>query len=339
MFVWWTIFWWRVATSLVLPNVDLSSARFGLTDALAGGICPCGGVYTLLLAILNVLLLLEQSMAVYKNRPPMDPATELRRYTSLNALERMLRDKRLRLTRIDQFEDPFEGSVPKQQTDDQVAIFSSANQMDMMAESQGGMHRHRSYIRDAWTRMTIRRRAATRSAHASSWTWGPESEAMWRLYCKDESVRGQGVALHTMLGKLESSITRADLYVSPIRYRLYHEGPAFNDEVDPFMHKRLGFECEREVRVLSYDQKHWQVLTWALIGGTGFEPTPPVPPPEMPEHIFIDWDPLAITRAIVISPYASEAYEKSVKAVVSAIDPAAIVELSLLSERRCGANF
>jgi hypothetical protein len=31
----------------------------------------------------------------------MDPATELRRYTSLNAVEHMLRDSQLRLTRVD----------------------------------------------------------------------------------------------------------------------------------------------------------------------------------------------------------------------------------------------
>src|SRR5438876_10825373 len=120
-------------------------------------------------------------MHTYKNRPPIDSATELRRYTSLNALEHMLRDKQLRLTRVDRFQDPFEASVPKKQMDDQLPIFSSANQMEMMAESQQGMRRHSCYVKDPRTRMTLRRRAATRSAHASCWILGPESEAMWRL--------------------------------------------------------------------------------------------------------------------------------------------------------------
>ena len=125
--------------------------------------------------------------------------------------------------------------------------------------------------------MTLRRRAATRSAHASCWILGPESEAMWRLYCEDEGERGHGVALRTSMGKLDASITGSDLYVSPIRYRLYHEGPAFNDEVDPFMRSctnawdsSASAKCGS--RVLSYDQRHWQALAWALIGGTGFEP-------------------------------------------------------------------
>ena len=65
-------------------------------------------------------------MAPYKNRQPMDLDAELRRYVPLVALEQMLRDRQLRLTRVDQFLDPFEGSVPKQQIDDQMPIFSSA---------------------------------------------------------------------------------------------------------------------------------------------------------------------------------------------------------------------
>ena len=55
-------------------------------------------------------------MHTYKNRPPIDSATELRRYTSLNALEHMLRDKQLRLTRVDRFQqrkpDGDDGRVP-----------------------------------------------------------------------------------------------------------------------------------------------------------------------------------------------------------------------------------
>jgi hypothetical protein len=274
----------------------------------------------------------------YKNRPPMDPATELRRYTSLNAIEHMLRDKQLRLTRLDRFQDPFEGSVPKQQIDDQLPIFSSATQMDQ--DPSNMPRRHSEHVSDPWTRMTQRRRAGTRSAHASCWTAGQESEAMWRLYCED-GERGQGVALQSTLSKLEASIEPHDVFVSPISYRLYHVGPAFNDELDPFMHKRLGFECEREVRLLSCDLNYWRALAWATIGGDGYGPAP-VMPSELDEHIFLDnWRPLDIADAIVISPYATGDYERRVRDGISAIDSAAasLVELSVLSEHRYAPNF
>jgi hypothetical protein len=194
-------------------------------------------------------------------------------------------------------------------------------------------------INDPWTRMTIRRRAATRSAHASCWNWGPESEAMWRLYCKDDGEPGQGVALRSMFGKLEASIAHHDLIIGPVAYRLYHEGPAFND-LDPFMHKRMGFECEREVRVLSFNQKHYGALALALTGSYGFAPAAD-PAAELPEQIYLDWHPLDVADAIVISPYATENYEQRVRDAVSSINPAAVklVELSALSERRYAANF
>lgn len=274
----------------------------------------------------------------------MTPATELRRYTSLDALEHMLGDNQLRLTRVDVFKDQFEGSVPKQQIDDQLPAFSSVNAMLMMGESiaaqyPGAPSMPPRPINDPWTRMTIRRRVATRSAHASCWNWGEESEAMWRLYCNDGEL-GQGVALRTTFGKLEASVAHHDLIIGRVVYRLYHEGPAFNDDLDPFMHKRMGFECEREVRVLSFAQQHYSTLALALTGLYAFAPVPD-PPAELPEYLYLDWRPLDVADAIVISPYATEDYERRARVAVAAINPSAagIIELSMLSERRYAANF
>src|SRR2546425_7788980 len=176
-------------------------------------------------------------MPMYRNRVPMDPATELRRYTTLDALVQILRNQQLRLSRLDTFQDPFEGSVPKRQIDDQLPLFSSRNAFQMMsvAAHYPSMSMPPRCNLDPWTEMTLRRRAKTRSAHASCWTAGHESEAMWRLYCRDDGPEGQGVALQRTLGSVEASVTQHDLFVSPIRYRDYHEGDALNEELDPFM--------------------------------------------------------------------------------------------------------
>jgi hypothetical protein len=48
----------------------------------------------------------------------MGEATELRHYTTLDALVQIFRNRQLRSTRVDKFPDPFEGSVPKKQIDD-----------------------------------------------------------------------------------------------------------------------------------------------------------------------------------------------------------------------------
>src|SRR5438067_13218977 len=167
-------------------------------------------------------------MPTYKNREPMDDATELRRYISVDALVHIFQDRQLRLTRVDKFLDPFEGSVPTKEIDDQVPIFSSRNAVLMasVAAHYPGMSIHSRRNVDPWVEMTSRRRAKTRSAHASCWTAGHESEAMWRLYCRCDGPEGQGVALQSTLGNVEASVSRHDLFVSPIRYRHYHLGDA-----------------------------------------------------------------------------------------------------------------
>jgi hypothetical protein len=43
---------------------------------------------------------------------------------------------------------------------------------------------------DPWIRITRLRRARTRSAHASCWSMGAESEPLWRAYCADGGCRG-----------------------------------------------------------------------------------------------------------------------------------------------------
>jgi hypothetical protein len=275
-------------------------------------------------------------MPRYKNRAPMDEATELRRYIALEALVHIFRDQRLRLTRVDKFLDPFEGSVPKGQIDDQLPLFSSRNAIQMMsvAAHYPGMSIPPRRNVDPWMEMTMRRRAKTRSAHASCWTAGHESEAMWRLYCRDGEVEGQGVALQSTLGRVEASVAQHDLIVSPIRYRHYHEGDAFTDELDPFMHKRMGFAHEGEVRLLKYDESHYLMLAAALTSG---DPTPP----DLPAHIFLDWSPVSVIEKITISPYGDEAYETRVRDAIEAIAPSLLdtVELSVLSERRYAPQF
>ena len=143
--------------------------------------------------------------------------------------------------------------------------------------------------------------------------------------------------MQSTLGSVEASVSPHDLFVSPIRYRHYHEGDAFTDELDPFMHKRMGFAHEGEVRLLKCDESHYLKLAAALTSG---DPNTVIPP-ELPEYIFLDWSLPKVIQTITISPYADEAYEKRVKDEITSIDPSLLerVELSVLSERRYAPNF
>jgi hypothetical protein len=253
-------------------------------------------------------------MPAYKNRPPMDPNTPVWRHLSLNSVVATIRDRNLRFTRVDQFPDPFEGSVPKSQIDGQVVAFSGANAMRMMftqvAAHYPGMSLPPHPDEDDWTRMTRLRRAMTRSVHASCWSAGHESEALWRLYCHDNGTLGLGVALRTTLQRLESSVAPHDLYVSPVTYRLYHEGDVFTDNMDAFMHKRRGFAAEREVRLLLANNQQYSALIQR-----------PPAAPELPPHLHLDWPVGAAIEEIVLSPYADEPYEVRARAAIAAADP------------------
>jgi len=264
----------------------------------------------------------------------MPDDTPVWRYLSLSAVIATIKTRQLRLTRVDKFQDPFEGSVPKSQIDQQTVLLIGAesrrHMMNRTAAPSLGMARSMPPEEDSWARITRLRRARTRSAHASCWSIGDESEALWRLYCHDDGRQGAGVAFRTTLARLEASVAVYELRVDPITYIRYHEAPPFTDEMAHLLHKRHGFAAEHELRLLNFDQDHFNVL---------------IPKdssvPELLEHKFLEWDPSNVIEEIVISPYASENYEDLVRTAIAATDSniAGCVILSALNERRNPAYF
>jgi hypothetical protein len=268
-------------------------------------------------------------MPAYKHRPPMSDDTPVWRYLTLRAVIATIETGHLRLTRVDRFKDPFEGSVPKKQIDDQIPLFigaaSARAMMNSVAAHYPGMTRPIPPDEDPWILVTRLRRARTRSAHASCWSAGDESEALWRLYCTDDGCQGRGVALRTTLARLEASVAAHDLYVSPITYRPYHQGPAFTDEMDSLLHKRHCFAAERELRILKFDEAHYSALVPKDASVS-----------ELPEHINVNWVLGDVIEEIAVSPYADVNYEDLVRRAINAADPRLVdrVVLSVLHERR-----
>jgi len=207
---------------------------------------------------------------------------------------------------------------------------SRRQMMNSVSRHYPGMARTPPPDEDSWARITRLRRAQTRSAHASCWSHGEESEALWRLYCGDDSCPGVGVALQTTLARLEQSVTNHDLYVSPIKYVVYHEASPFTDEMDALLHKRHGFATERELRLLKFDKPHYDAL---------------VPKdaslPELDRHVYLDWVLSEVIDEIIISPYADVNYEDLVRHAIKAADSglADRVKLSVLHERRYAPGF
>jgi hypothetical protein len=260
--------------------------------------------------------------------------TPVWRYLNLSAVIATIKTRKLRLTRLDTFKDPFEGSVPKKQMEEQdlllIGAESRRNMMNAVAAHHPGMPSVMPPDEDAWARITRLRRARTRAAHASCWSYGEESEALWRLYCTDDGNKGVGVALRTTLDRLTASVATHGLCVSPITYVKYHEAPAFTDDMQPLLHKRHGFRAEQELRLLKFDQAHYD----ALIPKDSSKPA-------LLEHIYLDWPLSNVIKELVISPYADSNYQDLVCIAVNATDSSltARVILSELHERRYKPNF
>jgi hypothetical protein len=255
----------------------------------------------------------------------MSGDTPVWRYLSLSAVITTIKKRQLRLTRVDRFKDRFEGSVPKAQIDEQLPLFSSRM---TTTQQPGGLPPPTD--EDPWVRITRLRRARTRSAHASCWSASDESEPLWRLYCAYDGCHGVGVALRTTLARLEASVGAHDLYVSPIKYLPYHKAPSFADPMDALLHKRHGFEAERELRLLKFDEAHYNAL---VPKGASV--------PELHEHICVDWVFSDVVDEIVVSPYAAKDYEDWVRRAIGAEDPKLVdrVVLSELHERRYPPGF
>jgi hypothetical protein len=253
-----------------------------------------------------------------------DDDTPVLRYLSLSAVITTMKTGRLRLTRVDKFQDPFEGSVPKQQIDQQLLIFGAAASLrrTMTVLGNPGTTMSKSPEEDDWTRTTRLRKARTRSAHASCWSLGVESEPLWRANCHDGG-RGVGVAMRTTLARLRTSVAAHGLIVSPINYRQYREGPPFTKDMEALLTKRLNFKAEGELRLLKFNDSHYNALARNDASVS-----------ELPDHVCVDWVLSDVIEKILISPYADENYEWLVRLAIGAADPNLVVELSELHERR-----
>ena len=100
----------------------------------------------------------------------------------------------------------------------------------------------------AWQEMMLRTKDDARYTLINCWHENAnESEAMWRLY----AGRGFGVAIKSSFGELVKSFTsRVPDIIARVKYLRYDTMPMPLVVSAPFLHKRVSFEHEHEVRAL-----------------------------------------------------------------------------------------
>jgi hypothetical protein len=245
----------------------------------------------------------------------------LLRYMSFAKFVAMLSSHTLHLCRLDKLgdKDRFEGSLPRGARDRLVQELIAQLERDPPAELIEARKRWSSAGRTAEWQAEAQVRAYTLalrgSTYVSCWSQGPESEAMWRLYCEGH----EGVAMLTTLQKLRTSLARADVLIEPVRYIDYQrESLPGRDYIQQLVHKRIAFVHEREVRVLHRP------------GGKLHIPLPgEEPPPPGDSDVHLAWDPERALSGVVVSPFAPEWYPAAVRAVVEAFAPKLADRLAL----------
>jgi hypothetical protein len=252
----------------------------------------------------------------YPNLKAPEPSEIVTRYTSLAQLLWIATQQKLPLTRVDLFQDLFEGSVPQSEIEQQVAAIGTRDrmyqQLQMSVEKRADMT-----FGEQWAGMTsgkkfeaitARRKNLTYSTHASCWRWGLEPDGMWRLYCGAK----EGVALQTTFSRLEQSLEQAlktePLLVGKIQYGDYEAIPPFTHDLDHVMYKREVFAFEQEVRILRMDAEHYLNLcssAWQE---------------KLPPSLSISWNIREGIDCILVSPYADTWFLEAVQAVAGCID-------------------
>jgi hypothetical protein len=143
------------------------------------------------------------------------------RYQDLPRYLDLLIRKQLFFTRIDQFEDPFEGKYN-------------------ISDKAGELPEHAADLADEHSRKRI-------AFTANTWHRNDdENYAMWNIY-----ARNYGVAIQTKYKKLKDSFQKSDkpIYIGKVIYynESAHQIP-MNDPLAPFLHKRCMYQYENEIR-------------------------------------------------------------------------------------------
>jgi hypothetical protein len=170
--------------------------------------------------------------------PPVDVNLKVWRYMDFTKFVSLLDSGSLYLSAANRFEDPYEGAM------------SHANQLidDFPPEFREVLSKFRHWGR-SWT-------------YINCWHMNEvESAAMWRLY----SQTAEAVAIQSTYSKLRDCLPEST-YIGTVKYIDYDNMPIpENNLFYPYVHKRLSFQHEKEVRVLLQELPH--------IPGEGFDRT------------------------------------------------------------------
>lgn len=230
------------------------------------------------------------------NGDAWNDSTSVWRYMDVYGFLSLLTEKKLKFTRLSEFEDGFEGRMPFQNEVTLSIDFSNMSQ---------SFFRPVSEVEDLRNRLE----SARNKTWASSWQQiNGECSLMWRVY----GGRQNGVAISTTAGALLKALDEKNKYVAgPVKYINYFEEMIAEESDFSFsFHKQHGYHAEQEFRVVMIDVETYSDSKPRLI----------------------DVDLIKVIKGVVISPWAGEWQLKALRDVVNSLglDPELIKHSSII---------
>jgi hypothetical protein len=164
---------------------------------------------------------------------PPDENRTIWRYLDFTKFISLLETRQLYFPRVDEFEDPYEGAW-------------SSEGVRLLRDPQ----RNDGFPPWAVERLISLIDQQRKEMFISCWTASEhESAAMWKLYLKSN----EGVAIHSDFNTLAAILERSSLIagISMVQYIDYDSTVIpFGNGFFPFVHKRLSFAHEKELRAI-----------------------------------------------------------------------------------------
>ena len=231
---------------------------------------------------------------------PADLNVLIWRYMDFTKFVSMLVRRGLFFSRIDRLGDPFEGSFPEMNTRDDMFVPRpeiEGNPKKIKEELSGAklIRQVTKHMRPWW--------------YANCWHMSEcESAAMWKTYARTE----EAVCILSTFKKL-SNVLPKKAHVGCVKYIDYSKNAiALGNMALPFIHKRMSFEHEREIRALIVNNNgntSWLVKQGVLPQSTEL--------PILPEGgVWQDVDLVKLIDKVYVAPTAPNWFKETVEQTI-----------------------
>jgi hypothetical protein len=236
-------------------------------------------------------------------KEPKDPKSKIWRYLDLSRFLSMLEKNALHFCRVDLLGDPFEGSRPRGE---------DAFWADILERGKA----KKEIVNHNVQVVNDMRRISRQRMFANCWHLNEhESAAMWHVYSRDAA----SIAIQSTYERLRKCLPET-INIGIVKYIDYEKEPVpFGNVLNYFLHKRVSFEHERELRALIWTMGMTQEgkLEWDI-------------PPEQ-AGIEVSVDLTELVAQVVLAPEAPDWFLKLVEAVVKRYGLQLVVRQSCLS--------